>query len=325
MSELNGKNRHDYSKYDEMSTEALEQILRLDFQASGDSESDIDAILYISEVIAKRKELSAEGDVDAAWERFKTKYLPYADGRSLYDFDDEDSVVSKPTEPQPNHSIKVRNHSRRHRPHHLLRLRRLLTVAVIVVACLFGGVMVAQAAGIDVLGAIGRWTENAFSFGDVSSQSNQDLSNVFSNQSAQLSNQEPLYKIAEFPDEWEELQTILEEDGQTICFPEIPSTFVLVNSDLYVDSTLGDITFFANYEDGEHFLLFQVNQHRSPPTTIHEKDGSSVEIFEYNGVNHYIFDNLGVITAVWMSGNIEYSILTDSQAVDMKELIESAY
>ena len=72
MSELNDRNRHDYSKYDEMSTEALEQILRLDFQASEDSESDIDAILYISEVIAKRKKPSAEDDVDVAWKQFKT-------------------------------------------------------------------------------------------------------------------------------------------------------------------------------------------------------------------------------------------------------------
>ena len=91
MSELNNQNRHDYSKYDEMSTEALEQILRLDFGSLDETESDIDAILYISEVIEKRKRQSNEIDVDTAWEKFKTKYHPYTDGRSLYDFGDEDS------------------------------------------------------------------------------------------------------------------------------------------------------------------------------------------------------------------------------------------
>ena len=67
MSELNNQNRHDYSKYDEMSTEALEQILRLDFGSLDETESDIDAILYISEVIEKRKRQSNEIDVDTAW------------------------------------------------------------------------------------------------------------------------------------------------------------------------------------------------------------------------------------------------------------------
>lgn len=33
----------------------------------------------------------SDADVDAAWETFQTKYLPYAvDGRSLYDFDDDE-------------------------------------------------------------------------------------------------------------------------------------------------------------------------------------------------------------------------------------------
>ena len=91
MSDLKKKNRVDYSKYDEMGTEALEEILRLDFQMSEEAESDIDAILYISEVIARREKNPP--DVGAAWEQFNTKYRPYVtDGRSLYDFGDEDGA-----------------------------------------------------------------------------------------------------------------------------------------------------------------------------------------------------------------------------------------
>ena len=37
-------------------------------------------------------------------------------------------------------------------------------VAVIAIAVVFGGIVVAQAAGVDVFGTIGRWTNNVFHF-----------------------------------------------------------------------------------------------------------------------------------------------------------------
>ena len=77
--------KRDYSHYDQMSTAELEQILRLDFQASDESGSDLDAILYIADLLAKR---NGPSDPDAAWERFQAQYRPCADGRSLYDWDD---------------------------------------------------------------------------------------------------------------------------------------------------------------------------------------------------------------------------------------------
>ena len=305
MSELNGKNRHDYSKYDEMSTEALEQILRLDFQASGDSESDIDAILYISEVIAKRKGSSAEGDVDAAWKQLKTKYLPYADGRSLYDFDDEDSVVSKPTEPQPNHSKKVRNHSRRHRPHHLLRLRRLLTVAVIVVACLFGGIMVAQAAGIDVLGAIGRWTDETFRF--VLPGSNES--------SAREIGTEYYEEIETTLTEWgakEELFPTWQPEG---FVAQEPRTAHLNNSD----------TISMSYEGNNRFYLVSISRFLTPTDVSgdFEKDSDPVEEYPHKDNVFYIFSNIDTITATCYDGAFMTTIGGTLTMAEIKTIIDS--
>ena len=305
MSELNGKNRHDYSKYDEMSTEALEQILRLDFQASGDSESDIDAILYISEVIAKRKGSSAEGDVDAAWKQLKTKYLPYADGRSLYDFDDEDSVVSKPTEPQPNHSKKVRNHSRRHRPHHLLRLRRLLTVAVIVVACLFGGVMVAQAAGIDVLGAIGRWTDETFRFVRPGS------------------NESSARKIE--PEYYEEIETTLTEWGaKEELFPTWqPEGFVAQEPKVTSDSS--SATLSMSFKGNERFYSIRIFHflEMNDSSGVFEKDSDPVEEYVHNGDLFYIFSHVDSITATCYDEEF-MTIISGTLTIDeVKSIINS--
>ena len=78
MSPSEGNKRGDYSRYDQMSTAELEQLLRLDFQASEGGDSDLDTILYISDLLAKR---SGPADTDAAWEQFQTKYRPCAHGR----------------------------------------------------------------------------------------------------------------------------------------------------------------------------------------------------------------------------------------------------
>ena len=84
MSEQNQQKKRDYSCYDKMSTEELEEILHLDFLASEDGDSDLDAILYISDLLAQRTQLS---DTEAAWEQFQREYRPYADGQSLYAFE----------------------------------------------------------------------------------------------------------------------------------------------------------------------------------------------------------------------------------------------
>ena len=80
MSASEENQKRDYFRYDQMSTAELEQLLRLDFQASEDGDSDLNAILYISNLLAERNGLS---DPDTAWEQFQTQYRPYADGLSL--------------------------------------------------------------------------------------------------------------------------------------------------------------------------------------------------------------------------------------------------
>ena len=55
MSEKQSRGIGDLSKYDAMTTEELEEILRLDAEAPEEQESDIEKILYIMEVLAERK------------------------------------------------------------------------------------------------------------------------------------------------------------------------------------------------------------------------------------------------------------------------------
>lgn len=93
MSESKEHFYRDFSKFDKMSTEELNEILRQDSQLPDGEDSDTDAILYIMGVIAKRnQELPSSdfGDVNHAWSSFNKNYrFASSEGCSLFDFDDE--------------------------------------------------------------------------------------------------------------------------------------------------------------------------------------------------------------------------------------------
>lgn len=151
------KNQYESDDYlDQLSMEQLEELLRADF-ASSDPENE-QAVFHILEVMEKREKENPTGrlpDTDQAWKEFQQYYnIPEGEGQSLY------PVRSDPeTQPAPTSTKR----SRRFRP------RKVLVVAAVLVL-IFGGMLTAQAAGLDVFGAIGRWTEEQFHF-EVSSNS----------------------------------------------------------------------------------------------------------------------------------------------------------
>lgn len=78
MSENQNRGLRDFSKYDTMETEELEQILRLDAEAPEGTESDTEILLYIMGVLAgRRNNKHITGNTAAkAWESFQTNYMP---------------------------------------------------------------------------------------------------------------------------------------------------------------------------------------------------------------------------------------------------------
>ena len=156
MSALEHQNYH---LFDAMSTEDLEALLRLDSYTAEQDQQHTDAILYIMEVLAKRKQQSNQNDDKASLREklqdLKEVYLPDNDGISLYQFD-EDEVCNSKTQ-QPERATE--------QTHKRIRLvaRRVGLVAA-VVAAIFGLMITVQAAGVDVFGAIARWTDETFHF-----------------------------------------------------------------------------------------------------------------------------------------------------------------
>ena len=144
MSENQNRGIGDLSKYDTMTTEELEEILRLDAQALEEQESDTEMILYVMEVLAERKRNNGHTGKSAleAYESFKQNYIPEIDN------------------PEVSHKmpVKIRNS--------FPRWLRGLTAAAAVLAILLLGTVTAKAFGFNIWEAVVKWTQETFHFGE---------------------------------------------------------------------------------------------------------------------------------------------------------------
>lgn len=296
MSESRGNKKQDFSRYDRMSTAELEQLLRLNFQASEDGVSDLDAILYISDLLDKR---NGPCDSDAAWQQFQTQYRPYADGRSLYDFVDEEAPSPSETKRPSSAPSGAGNRSSR-------RLRRLAVLAAVLAALLLGG-MVAEAAGLDVFGAIARWTDETFRF--ISAGSN-NASGSDGSQSGQ-EDAGPYHSA---------LQAIGMDDLFPTWHPDGFTSGNLEITELH-NSVSAHVTYFG--EDRTYSVVIDHFTQPQSNTGTFEKDDTPVEEYKHNGQIFYILSNLDTLTATTYDGEYMTMISGILTREEIKAVIDS--
>lgn len=287
MSESKGDKKQGFSRYDQLSTTELEALLRLDFQSSEDGGSDLDAILYLSDLLAKRK---GPCDADAAWQQFQTQYRPHADGRSLYDFVDEEAP--SPSETKQPSSISSGAGSRSAR-----RLRRLALLSAVLAALLLGGI-VAQAAGLNIFGAIVQWTDETFRFVSAGPQTGQERLNQ------QLSSLQPM--------------------GMDVLFPTWhPDGFT--PGDLEVKELDNRVTAHVTYfgEDWTYSVVIDYFAQPQSNTGIYEKDDTPVEEYDHNGQVFYILSNVDTLTATTYDGTYMTMIAGMLTREEIKAIIDS--
>ena len=84
MSENLKRSNPDFSKYDSMSIGELEEILRADAQGPERDDSDVDEILYVMEVLAKKRRQNGIAGKTAleAYQEFQQHYLPMVEEES---------------------------------------------------------------------------------------------------------------------------------------------------------------------------------------------------------------------------------------------------
>lgn len=84
MSENLKRSNPDFSKYDSMRIGELEEILRADAQGPERDDSDVDEILYVMEVLAKKRRQNGIAGKTAleAYQEFQQHYQPMAEDKS---------------------------------------------------------------------------------------------------------------------------------------------------------------------------------------------------------------------------------------------------
>lgn len=203
----------------------------------------------------------------------------------------------------------------------LHRVLRVGLVAALTVACLFGSMVAAQAAGVDVFGALARWTESAFSFGPVQSEQTTVEASSTPGQSVNISDYP-----SELPVEYRELWTELKAHGvDGFMFPTyIPDGFQVEDCDLYVPPEFNKIDFVVWYENGSGDITYSILYDKNS-SRVYEKDARDVEVYEHEGKEYYIFSNLDRNTAAWNTGDLEYSLSTSLDVSELKNILNSMY
>ena len=276
-----------YAYLDQVRTEQLEELLRADLDSP--DQSNEEAIFHILDVMEQREKENPTGrlpDADQAWAEFKQFYdITEGEGQSLYPVRDrrEDAAPAAPM-------LKSR------------RPRKGLIIAAVLIA-LFAGMLTAQAAGFDVLGAIGRWTEETFHFTTASSQPEQK--DIVALQEAADTCQIPSNLIPTwYPDGFE---------------PSEPQIDRIEN---YMDSIL---CLYNNVESDRSYSI-TISQYYDTDfleSLAFEKDNKKVRQYNSNGKIFYIMSNLDALTATWSDGIFVETISGQLNNHEIELLIDS--
>ena len=249
-------------------------------------------------------------DVDQQWEQFVTHYLP----------DQKDTAL----EPErTEHAVSAQTNQQSHTvpPKRVVRFKRVwrtALVAAIAIACMFAVMVTAQAAGVDVFGAMARWTQDVFSFGRIApdSQVSDDPAQETAGQGSEGSS-------AEFTS----LQEAFDAYGMTEVHEPgwLPEGYALDGVDVLAVDDPFLRTFSASYTDGESIIAIDIRSYDGTPATQVQKIGDPVESVVKDGITFYLVQNTKDWTIAWCTNQYEYFIGSKEGKVILWQVAESMF
>lgn len=280
--------RSDFSKYDSMTTEELEDILRQN-EDNFEDETDIDMLMYVAEVIRGRKEPNPNRKTpEEAYEIFKTHYMPTdAEMEEFQKHSDEKTTRKNPAKVIP-----------------MARWMRRLTAAAAVLVMIFAGTMTANAFGINLWECFVQWTEETFHF-----RGSSDL--------------EPSAPEKEDNQDFQSLQEAL--DMYKITTPLapkwIPEGYEL--KDIKVSESPVQQAFLAVYMNDNQVIKVQIKRHVVEDPQQIEQSDTLIEEYESGGIVYFIFEDEPMLQAVWTNENFECYISGELTIDEMKQIVDS--
>lgn len=284
MPNIQDRNDNRFSRFDAMSTEELQAFLRKDASKPVGEESDTKEILYVMEVLARRRKEQQEGkDPAKALASFKNKYYTENETPSI----SERAPVA-------------------HKRSNGGRWKRGLVAAVAAICILvIGNSITVSALGFDLFAIIAKWTQETFHFG-------------YAGQPDETNAPSP-----NFTHPCASLQDALMENKVTLAIVPtwIPDGYI--ESDVKIQDTPKQRIFHSKYQNGDETIVIRIAEYlNSSPMQI-EQSESLIEIYSSNGIQYYIFDNHDMLKAVWIRENFECYISGPVSISTMKEIIDS--
>lgn len=262
-----------------LSIEELEALLKL----SGDPD-DVELLFdtVVEEVVAREKEnpTGRLPDVDTAWDELQMMYqdipvkgglLPSKSEGTGSAGENDPALLVEPTADRPKRIL-------------LRKVMRTAAVMAAAIALCLALMVGAQATGVDVFGALARWTDETFRFEAWSAE----------------------------PDYCEALHDTIQEalDAQGISGEFVPTWYpngFSITNTMTMEDELGvSIRILLSNKAGDSIAISieQYKQKGFVDPQIFEIEAETVEEYLSNGKTYYIFANKDSITATWSNGII---------------------
>lgn len=283
-----------YQFLDRISTAELQRLLREDFASKDESTAENDEfITRVMEVIEKREKTDPTVpafDPAAGWEDFQKNYRPTG----------EDPILLCDAGQLEQLTQRHRIGKRVHREPAAARSRSIRRIALVAAAIgVFMSLLVAaQAIGLDVFGAMARWTDETFRF--VTAQTTNEVEGFCS---------------------------ALEEHGISRSYAPtwLPDGFTA--DEPQADISKGYTMVSNRFSDGKSHLLFAVTRYTSKSdmglVSYEKKTGEAIPYMSKNQL-FYIFENAGSTSASYYDGDrLTIDICGQISIDDMKAIIDS--
>ena len=292
------------AKLDQYSTEELEELLRGEI-ASPDQGDDA-LVFHILEVMQARETSSDDQrKTQAAWEQFQRYYnIPEGEKQSLYPVTEAQDI---PLSPKDNVAMPPSAPVRR-------RGYRYVAFAAAVIAALMVCMVTAQAVGLDIFGAIARWTEETFQF-------------------APDSDRNPLgeHRPTPLPQNLEYVNAIQKELANLALPLELAPTWFPDGYEMKDCDTVSEPSFLNSlhcsfYGHDTAFFFVQMDEcfiEDALNSLVIEKDSTPVEEYFTHGKQFYILSNIDTMTATWSDGRFIITIAGSLSPQELKKIIDS--
>ena len=305
-------NRHDYKEYAYLRQLPIDKLLELlaVAPALSDRPEDEAYMSALEEAIIEKENENPTGffpDVDQRWNEFMTYYMPNAS--EAKDEPENLGHTASPQIPQPSTNSPSKRVIR------FKQVRRTVLVAAAAIICMFAIMVTAQAAGVDVFGAMARWTQDVFSFGQIVPDSQ------VSDDPAQETKGQETEALAEFSS----LQAAFDAYGMTEVHEPtwLPEGYALSRIDVVAVDDPFLRSFSASYTDGEGIVAIGIMSYEGEPATQVQKIDGPVESVEENGIMFYHIENSTDRTIAWYSDQYEYYVSGDLGDDILWKVVES--